>query len=239
MPSSIVSDLLCASDLPMSGDCIENASPAVIADAISEASEIIHRMSGGRVYGTRDATVRPAEPGCGWVGACANHCSVPTIRLGEDVTRIRWVRIDGEMLDPSAYTVVDKNKLIRTDGQAWPHCQDLTKDLSEVGSFGVRYSFGPEVDRVTMRALVDTTLELIKVAVPDADNRRLPANVRNASVNGLSLSMEDRNKLVRELGSYLESVNRFMALHNPMNEPPTFVYSPDTSPRLHARGQNG
>lgn len=226
-------ELICAEDLPVTGDCIENATTAVIADAVAEANYIIYRMSGGRVFGVRAATVRPqlrAEQACGGAGF---------VRLAEPVQRVLWVMVDGELLPPSSWRLMDRSKLLRVDGDDWPVWQDLTKLLTEVGTFAVRYEFGHHVDAVTKRAAIDTALELVKLATPDSNGRRLPPNVTSTRSSGVSLTMQDRNQLIRELGSYLESVSRFMALHNPRAELQTYVYSPDTSPRLHALDRNG
>lgn len=225
-------DLICAEDLPVSGDCIENATTAIIADAVAEANYIIYRMSGGRVFGVRAATVRP-EPKCNSV--CSD---VSFIRLAEPVHRVLWVMVDGALVPPTSYRIMDRSKLIRTDGTDWPSFQDVTKTLSEVDTHAVRYEYGIPADAVTKRAAIDTAIELIKLTQSET-NRRLPANVTSTRSSGVSLTMQDRNQLIRELGSYLESVNRFMALHNPRAEMASYVYSPDTSPRLHALDRNG
>ena len=226
-------ELICAEDLPVSGDCIENASAEIIADATAEANYIIYRMSGGRAFGVRAATVRPQT---GTSQAC--HRS-NLVTLASPVHRVRWVMIDGAMFPTSSYRLIDQCRLMRTDGQDWPGWQDLTKDLSESGTFAIRYEYGRPVDAVTKRAAIDTAIELIRLAVPDGNQRRLPANVTSTRASGVSLTMQDRNQLIRELGSYLESVNRFMALHNPQAEQETYIYSPDTSPRLHVLDRNG
>jgi hypothetical protein len=200
---------------------------------VAEANYIIWRMSGGRVFGIRVATVRPqlrSDRACG---------DPPFVRLAEPVRRVLWVMVDGTMVPPEGWRLVDGSKLLRVDGSPWPVWQHLDRNLSEEGTFGVRYEYGTPVDTVTRRAAIDTALELVKLGTPDSNNRRLPANVTTTRSSGVSLTMQDRNQLIRELGSYLESVNRFMALWNPTAEPPTYVYSPDTSPRLHRLDRNG
>jgi len=228
-----IPELICAADLPVSGDCIETAAPSVVSDAVNEANLIIWKMSGGRVYGLQSATVRPM---LGSSGGCGDP---PAVVLQDPVHRVLWVMLDGALLEPSAWRLMDRSKLVRVDGRQWPTSQNLTRVLSETDTFAVRYEFGRPVDAVTKRAAIDTAVELVKLASPDQNARRLPPNVTSTRASGVSLTMQDRNQLVRELGSYLESVNRFMALHNPMAEPPTFVYSPETSPRLHALDRNG
>lgn len=221
---------ICAEDIPASGECVEVVDEVTIASAIDEASLILYLMSGRRVYGLCEATVRPSVRQCAAIETCARHCTVPAVRLGERINRIRWVMIDGQYLQPTEYRVIDRDKLVRSDGY-WPHCQHLGRDLTEVGTWGIRYEFGSPPDAITRRATIDLALELIKLAVPGAP-RKLPGNVSSVSRRGVSLTMQDRNQLVREAGSYIESVNQFMAAHNPMNEPPTFVWSPDQD-RLH------
>lgn len=227
-------ELICAEDLPVSGDCIENTSLSAREEAVAEANHIIYRMSGGRVFGIRAATVRPD------LRSSLTPCqAMPFVRLAEPVHRVLWVMVDGQMLPPGSYRLMDRNKLIRTDGEEWPGWQDLTKDLTETNTFAVRYEYGSHVDAVTKRAAVDTAVELLKLSQPDTGNRRLPPNVTSTRASGVSLTMQDRNQLIRELGSYLESVNKFMALHNPKATLPTAVYSPDTSPSLHVLDRNG
>lgn len=222
---------ICAEDLPASGACIDEVDATFIADAIDEASYQLYLMSGRRVYGVCTATVRPEARHCGWGGSCASHCTIEAIRLGEPIQRIKWVMIDGAVLSPTEYRVLDRDKLIRNLGY-WPHCQDFTKDLSEEGTWGIRYEYGNEIDWATKRAAIDLTMELIAAAVPGAP-RKLSAATTAVSRRGVSLSMKDRNDMMREGASHIESVSAFMALHNPMNQPQTVVYSPDTAPRLH------
>lgn len=226
------SPFLCAADLPASGECLDMVSSSVIEDAIGQASYILWRMSGGRMYGVCEETVRPTPGRCGDLTSCDAHCTVSSLKLGQTpVQRIKWVMIDGEILSPSEYRLLDHDMLIRV-GDRWPHCQHLDRPLTEEGTFGIRYRFGHEVDPITKQAGVDLVMEFIKLAVPGDRARRLPGAVASASSQGLSFSMQDRNTLVREMGSYLESVNRFMSFWNPTVQPETYVYSPDTSPRL-------
>lgn len=66
---------------------------------------------------------------CG--GRCyRQRCSCSTVhevQLGvRPLAEVTEVRIDGAVLDPSAYRVDDWEWLVRLDGEAWPRCQDIT-----------------------------------------------------------------------------------------------------------------
>lgn len=221
---------LCAEDLPASGDCIEMVSHEVIDGAITEASYLLWKMSGGRMYGVCEATIRPTKKACVSLRACDDHCSQHAIVLPETpVQRVRWVMIDGEVIPPNEYRIEGGDTLLRI-GDMWPHCQHLDRRLTEEGTFGIRYRYGHEVDPVTKRAAVDLALEFIKLAAPGERARRLPGAVTNASSQGLSFTVQDRNLLARTMGSHIESVNRFMSVWNPRVDQPAYVYSPDTSP---------
>lgn len=226
------SPLICAADLPASGDCIDQVTLTAIEEAIDEASYIIYRMSGRRVYGLCTSTVRPLVRNHDYTGSCESHCTVASVRLGERVQSIQWVMIDGEVLQPSEYRLAMGDRLVRTGGLRWPHCQDRTKGLDQLGTWGIRYTHGMPVDAVTKRAVIDTTMELVKLAVPGSKDRKLPSNTTSVRQSGVSLTMADRAQLTRELGSYLESVARFQAIHGANGNPGTFVYSPDTSAHL-------
>lgn len=236
MSDAPCSNFLCNEDLPASGDCLDLLTSEQIDSAIEEASYLLYRMSDRRVYGLCEDTVRPSVRDHAHDGVCQCYS---IIRLGERPERILWVKVDGEVLPPSAYKLErGDQKLYRVDGDYWPHCQDLTAPIDADGSFAIRYRHGSPIDPVTKHAAIDLTMELVKLLVPGF-RPQLPADVTSVSRRGVSLSKQDRDKIIRGGASTLDSVNQFMATHNPNNEPETYVYSPDTSPDLHNFGRTG
>lgn len=85
---------------------------------------------------------------CG--GGCPqDQCSctyVPTVELAGPVASIDSVIVNGITLDPSQYRVDNFRWLVRTDGEDWPVCQDMTKNsLFEDDTFQVTYQIGVAV----------------------------------------------------------------------------------------------
>ena len=94
----------------------------------------------------------PALVGGSWRNVtcfgCGDRCScteLEAVVLPGPVDSIVTVTIDGETLDPAAYRVDDRKTLVRTDGEAWPACQDLAADIGEEGTWSVRYRWGVPV----------------------------------------------------------------------------------------------
>lgn len=233
-----------AEDVLLVDPCItgEECDPAyeLIDAAIDEATLLIYMLSGRQIYGICSDTVRPNKlGGCPRVTTCYETCSVSYIRLTGTVISIDEVTIDGETIPASGYTVMDNNKLVRmrdAEGQKqkWPRCQNLDSPISEVGTFSITYTHGKEPDLITKRATTDMAIELIKLSRAETSRLRLPSNTTSVSRQGISLSMQDRNEMIRTVGSSIESVSQFMAIHNPANQRvPTFVWSPDSRQSLH------
>ena len=78
---------------------------------------------------------QPALIGGLWLnltcGSCSSGCScseVSEVRLPAPVYDITEVVIDGAVLAASAYRLDNNRILVRTDGQRWPRCNDLSED---------------------------------------------------------------------------------------------------------------
>lgn len=76
--------------------------------------------------------LNPYISGGTWLNACgcrtAGDCgceSLSTVELPGPVGSIVEVRLDGAVLPRSAYRVMNGNRLVRTDGENWPACQDM------------------------------------------------------------------------------------------------------------------
>src|SRR5262249_23894476 len=73
-------------------------------------------------------------------GQCYGGCSCSVISealLPAPVSQVLQVKVDGQILDPSAYRVDNWRLLVRTDGGIWPVCNDLAKADTEVGTWSV------------------------------------------------------------------------------------------------------
>jgi hypothetical protein len=78
------------------------------------------------------------QSGCGCLGA-------RELRLGR-ASSVQQVMVDGAVLDPSAWRLDPGGLLVRTDGDSWPLCQDMTAPDTETGTWSVTYTLGAPVD---------------------------------------------------------------------------------------------
>jgi hypothetical protein len=79
--------------------------------------------------------------------ACCGNRECALVLRGP-VTGVEDVLVDGQVVPASAYRV-DVSRgvylLVRVDGECWPVCQNLTADVTEVGTFEVTYDVGVAV----------------------------------------------------------------------------------------------
>jgi hypothetical protein len=161
--------------------------------------------------------------GCG-VGNCS--CThVCEVRLIGEVASIDEVKQDGVTIDPTAYRVDNGNLLVRTDGECWPLCQDMTKPLTEDGTFGVTYTPGVATDAWISAAAGALACEYAKVT-SGSGKCRLPSNVTRIVRQGVTLDLAQNPFPSGMTG--LREVDVLIARYNPNHLPsPSVVYSPD------------
>lgn len=185
---------------------------------VGPAVEALFGLSGGRFTGLcGPVTVRPCS-GCGgcvaqqrwrysdgsvgfvptWTGsswALSNgrtscHCGcLPEVELGRyDVQGIAQVKIDGEVIAPSAYRLDGQWRLVRTDGLAWPSCQSLTLDDDEEGTFSVSYWYGEEPSELAQQAAAVLACQLY-AACNNAGRCKLPERTRSVVRAGIGIEI--------------------------------------------------
>lgn len=161
--------------------------------------------------------------GCGCRNSDACSCSfVHEVILPTPVGAIQSITIDGATLDPTAYRVDNGNRLVRTDGEAWPLCQDMN---SETNAFVVNYYpfIGPN-DLLRYAAGV-LAYEYYK-ACGNSNGCRLPQGVTNVARNGVT--MEIPTGLFPGGGTGIREVDAVIRIYNPNAlTSPARVMSPD------------
>lgn len=176
-----------------------------------------------------DASVSVVPYPCG-SGECGCR-PVPEILLDPmPVTAIIAVKVDGIVLDPSAYRVDNYQRLVRVDGEQWPRCQNLTLPDSEVGTWSVVYTFGQPLPPHGKLAVTQLAVEISKLC-HDQDCV-LTDRVVHIVREGVQIEL-DAYSAIREGSTGVPMVDRFVAWANPhrVRTPPMAV-SPDTE---HAR----
>jgi hypothetical protein len=164
-----------------------------------------------------------------WVNACgcgiSCHCgqAMSQVRLQMPVGRIDRVVVGGVALDPSAYRVRG-HMLVRTDGDEWPACQDMTQPDDGPDAFAVTYLNAEPVDAIGAYAAGLLAVEYQQACT----NGRcgLPSGVTQIARQGVT--MEITRDMFAEGLTGIEAVDAYTARFNPnrLRVRPA-VYSPD------------
>ncbi|MFF3665469.1 hypothetical protein [Microtetraspora malaysiensis] len=241
-------------------DAWDQASPELQARVGKVAALILHRLSGMQ-YGVCEVTVRPCgmdcNPGGGgpafgppftpmintaggwincWSGGCGcesacSCCHVCKTTLVGPVQEIVEVRVDGQVVPPSAYRVDNHRELVRVDGLCWPTCPDLSApiDLPGGGAFGVTYTRGLPVDEAAGWAYATYACELIK-ACTNTSGCRLPKRIQSITREGVTMSFIDPLDYLDQGRTGLPEVDQWLMAVNPYGlRQRARVLSPDYS----------
>src|SRR5690606_26300487 len=100
----------------------------------------------------------------------------------------------GEILDSSKYRLDEHRYLVRTDGEAWPRCNDLRKSDQHVGTWSVTATFGTVVPPSGQFAVGELALEIAK-ACAGQDCKLSPANVQQITRQGVKKVFLDPNSI--------------------------------------------
>lgn len=225
--------------------------PEVQARAVDLAWASMKFLSGGRL-GYCAVTARPCKAGCrdaGWAtpygaafvpvqsggewfnlacgcgasGDCG--CSVVCeVAFPGAVAMVTEVLLGGATLDPTAYRLLDANRLVRTDGDCWPVCQDLAAAPTEAGTFAVSYVPGIVPGPAGLWAVGLLAVEFARACT--GGKCRLPSSVTSLSRQGVSFEFSQGMFAggmtgIREVDAYVMSIN---PTH--LKQPPR-VWSPD------------
>lgn len=166
---------------------------------------------------------------CACPGACgcAARCEVP---FPTSVASVDSVSIDGIVLDPAAYRLDawrGITRLVRTDGECWPQCQDMNTSPGDVGSFVIVYRPGRPLPVAGQIAAGDLACEFARACAggPCA----LPGQMASLSRNGVDLEMVDPTTFLEEGKTGIQTVDLFIQAVNPARiGARSRVVSPDT-----------
>lgn len=165
-----------------------------------------------------------------WVNSCGCNTScgcdsVESITLQGPVGGIAEVLIDGVVVPPASYRIDNFVELVRTDGEAWPACQDMGLDNDQPGTFSVSYYLGAAPDGLMQSMAGMLAVEFAKACLKDK-SCRLPSGTTSIVRQGVAMEIrstmfEDGLTGIREVDSYVASLNPFKLKARPV------VYSPD------------
>lgn len=174
--------------------------------------------------------LNPFISGGRWYNACGcrgNDCSCTALSeviLPGPVGGVVSVWLDGQEVPRSAWRVDNGNRLVRTDGETWPACQDMS--ASDEEGFSVTYYRGARPNVMTRAAAGALANEFLLSCEGSAC--RLPGNVTSASGQGMSYEFAPQDWEGGETG--IPEVNAVIRIYNPANlKTGVTVSSPDDS----------
>ena len=181
-------------------DDVEDDGPFGLTALLEASTYLLYLLSGKRYPGICEDFVRP--PGvCDDGRCCRDSCScchhgVSKLTLGAyPIREIVDVEIDGEILDPSEYRILNRRYLLRmadVDGnrQRWPGIQRLDLPLGEPGTWGVGFRYGNAPPRPGQMAMIAHARELAKACASDP-GCKLPARVQSVARQGVTMVIGD------------------------------------------------
>lgn len=186
------------------------------------------RGSGGSLAVGRIGMFNPYISGGRWFNACGcggGDCgcsSLSSVILPGPVGSITEVWLDGVLLDPSQYRVMNGDRLVRVDGEPWPACQDMA--ASDHEGFSVSYYRGAAPNVMTRAAAGVLANEFLLSC--EGSECRLPANLTRASRGGESYEFQPQDFSGADLG--IPEVSAIVRIYNPNGlKSPVIVASPD------------
>jgi hypothetical protein len=158
-----------------------------------------------------------ATPEC----SCERLCEIV---MSGPIASLEEVSFDGTVLPLGNFRVDNGHRIVRTDGECWPSCQNMNAELGEPGTLGITYVPGIVPNAAGLWAAGVLACEFSKACT--GARCRLPTSVTAISRQGVSFEMSsgmfvDGMTGIREVDAYLTSINP-----NAHRIPP-MVWSPD------------
>lgn len=161
---------------------------------------------------------------CGCTSSTTCDCGpISEVILPVAEATVTGITIDGGTLDPTAYRVDNGNRLVRTDGGAWPLCQNMSLDSGE-GVFEVTYYPGLAPDAALSFAAGLLAVEWYKAC--NGNDCRLPSGATRIQRQGISFEVPA--DMFSSGLSGIREVDAIVAAYNPYRlVTPSAVFSPD------------
>ncbi|MFJ9029814.1 hypothetical protein ACIRQP_15025 [Streptomyces sp. NPDC102274] len=148
---------------------------------------------------------------CAGTCSCRARCEVP---LPGPVEAVDEVRVDGLVLDPSAYRVDNGSLLVRTDGECWPQCQDMGLPVTAEGAFAVTYRRGLPLPPAGQIAAGELACEFAKACAGDS-SCALPQQLQSLSRQGINVQVVDPQAVLSEGMTGIANVDLWIRSVNP------------------------
>lgn len=133
--------------------------------------------------GERTLIAREGYAGCGCSGAAE-------LVIPGGLTAVSSITIDGAVLAPGAYVVLDGRRIVRVDGKPWPCCQPLSTPADSAGSWSVTYTAGEAPPETGVVAAIELAGEIAKFLGGDT-TCRLPRRLQTITRQGVTMALVD------------------------------------------------
>jgi hypothetical protein len=151
-------------------------------------------------------------------GTCWGTCSCTTlseVKLPNPVSAIVAVKIDGSTIPVTGYMLQESQLLIRTGGNVWPLCNDLSRPDTAVGTWSVTFDVGRAIPEGAAWAVGELACEIIRGA--NGEDCRLPRNVTNIARQGVTITLPDITSLFGQGLTGLPLVDMWISSVNPQH----------------------
>lgn len=207
-----------------------NIDVAVIESAISQASEMLARLSGYTV-GKCSAVLRPLTNCKGCRAWCCGGADGIYLKAKDmiPIVSVTRVRIGADVVDPDTYGFdVETQMLWRVPGDKWPKSDDRWAAAGTEQAFAVDVITGNEPDAWARSVATLLACELVNNCL--GRKCRIPKNATQVTSQGITITISEAEiqALLPEVAGWMKSVNPHHAVL------PARVLSPDLAP--HFRG---
>jgi hypothetical protein len=144
------------------------------------------------------------------------------------VRAITQVKIGGVVQGASTYRLDQGRKLVATDSQLWPVCQDLTRDDTQQGTWSIAYTHGADPPELGQQAALQLACQLVDISAPGC---QLPESVKQVVRQGITFTKGNVAALMMAMGAGtgLALVDLFLSTYNPLGlRRRPAVWSPDS-----------
>lgn len=167
------------------------------------------------------------------VCGCKQDCScteLSEIALEGYVYDIVSVMEGAVTLDPADYRVDYAGgwRLVRTDGETWPTCQDMAAEVGEANTLAVTYRTGLPLGPAGEAAMGALACHLLRECTPGACTCKLPANATRVSRQGVEIEFTEATELRLHGWTGIPAADAWLRAVNPYGQSsPSRVYSVD------------
>lgn len=205
-----------AEDMAECDGAMPTTDEQVLARCLAMASRCCFVLGGNRWPGECSDTVDIFRGGCSCSPIGGASCGL--LHLPETpIIAVQQVLVDGAVLDPGAYKIVDNEALIRVDGSTWPSGYlrgDGTTGLQVTYTYG---GFPTELGRHAAAVLARELALAICGSNECRLDRRVTSIVREGVSEDLSAAMPGLIDALRDGRIGLPEVDLFVFSENPGN----------------------